>query len=186
MTKGSRLSVALLSALLITGCAARGVRIADLQDRPDKYEDKTVAVNDVVTTSWGIPLVPFQLYKVDDGTGEITVLARSGRAPRKGARVEVKGRLNEIGSFGGQSVGLHIEAVDVCGPTKKWRRLYVRETEAQMRQMHEAWLSHARPLLERVREMKQGGRPVERTEELAAVLLRRYMKLKLSGTLDLT
>jgi hypothetical protein len=112
MTKGSRLSVALLSALLITGCAARGVKIADLQDRPDRYDDKTVAVNGVVTTSWGIPLVPFQLYKVDDGTGEITVLARSGRAPRKGARVEVKGRLNEIGSFGGQAVGLHIEERD--------------------------------------------------------------------------
>ena len=112
MTTGSRLSVALLSALLITGCAARGVRIADLQDRPDKYDHKTVSVNGVVTTSWGIPLVPFQLYKVDDGTGEITVLARSGRAPRKGARVQVKGRLNELGSFGGQSVGLHIEERD--------------------------------------------------------------------------
>ena len=112
MSTASRLSVALLSALLITGCAARGVKIADLQDRPDRYEDKTVAVNGVVTTSWGIPLVPFQLYKVDDGTGEITVLARSGRAPRKGARVEVRGRLNEIGSFGGQSVGLHIEERD--------------------------------------------------------------------------
>jgi len=109
MTKLSRLSVALLSALLITGCAAHGVRIADLQYRPDKYDNKTVAVNGVVTTSWGIPLVPFQLYKVDDGSGEITVLARSGHAPRKGSRVEVKGRLNEIGNFGGQSVGLHIE-----------------------------------------------------------------------------
>ena len=112
MTNGSRLSVALLSALLITGCAARGVKIADLQDRPDKYDHKTVAVNGVVTTSWGIPLVPYQLYKVDDGSGEITVLARSGRAPRKGARVEVKGQLNELGSFGGQSVGLHIEERD--------------------------------------------------------------------------
>lgn len=113
MTTMPRLTVALLSALLITGCAARGVKIADLQDRPDKYEDKTVAVNGVVTTSWGIPLVPFQLYKVDDGTGEITVLARSSRsAPRKGARVEVKGRLNEIGNFGGQSIGLHIEERD--------------------------------------------------------------------------
>src|SRR4051812_7204882 len=112
MTKLSRLSVALLGALLITGCAARGVRIADLQDRPDKYDNRTVAVNGVVTTSWGVPLVAFQLYKVDDGTGEITVLARSGHAPRKGARVQVKGRVNEIGSFGGQSVGLHIEEHD--------------------------------------------------------------------------
>ena len=98
--------------MLITGCAARGVKIADLQDRPDKYDNKTVSVNGVVTTSWGIPLVPFQFYKVDDGTGEITVLARSGRAPRKGARVQGEGTLNEVGSFGGQSVGLHIEERD--------------------------------------------------------------------------
>ena len=112
MTKGSRLSVALLSALLITGCAARGLKVADLQDRPDKYDNKTVSVNGVVTTSWGLSPLPFNFYKVDDGTGEITVLSRSGRAPRKGARVEVKGRLSEIGNFGGQSVGLHIEERD--------------------------------------------------------------------------
>jgi len=112
MTKGSRLSVALLSALLITGCAARGLKVADLQDRPDKYDNKTVSVNGVVTTSWGLSPLPFNFYKVDDGTGEITVLSRSGRAPRKGARVEVKGRLSEIGNCGGQSVGLHIEERD--------------------------------------------------------------------------
>jgi hypothetical protein len=109
MKKASRLSAALLSAVLIAGCATGGVRIADLQNRPDKYERKTVSVNGVVTSSFGIPLVPFQLYKVDDGSGEITVLSRSGRAPRKGARVQVKGRLNELGTFGGTSVGLHIE-----------------------------------------------------------------------------
>ena len=94
MTKLSRLSVALLGALLIAGCAARGVKIADLKDRPDKYDHKTVAVNGVVTSSFGVSVLPFHFYKVDDGTGEITVLARSGQIPRKGARVEVKGRLN--------------------------------------------------------------------------------------------
>ena len=112
MTRVSRLSVALLSALLITGCAARGVKIADLQDRPDRYDDKTVAVTGVVTTSWGIPLVPFQLYNVDDGSGEITVLSRSGRTPAKGTRVEVKGKINEFAVFGGRSVGLHIQEED--------------------------------------------------------------------------
>lgn len=109
MKRASRLSAAVLGAILITGCAARGVHIADLQNRPDKYDNKTVSVNGVVTSSFGIPLVPFQLYKVDDGSGEITVVSRSGRAPRKGSRVQVKGKVNELGSFGGQSVGLHIQ-----------------------------------------------------------------------------
>ena len=110
MTKLFRLfSVALLGAVLVTGCAARGVRIAELKDQPDKYDDKTVSVTGVVTSSWGIPLVPFQLYNVDDGSGEITVISRSGRSPSRGARVEVKGKINEVGVFGGRSIGLHLQ-----------------------------------------------------------------------------
>ena len=106
------LTVAVLSAFLISGCAARGVRIAELKDQPTKYDDKTVSITGMVTSSWGIPLVPFQLYNVDDGSGEITVLSRSGRTPAKGTRVEVKGKINEFAVFGGRSVGLHIQEED--------------------------------------------------------------------------
>ena len=106
------LSVVLLSAAIVSGCVARGVRIAELKDRPDKYEDKTVSVTGVVTSSFGIPLVPFQLYNLDDGSGEITVLSRSGRSPSKGARVQVKGKVSEVAVFGGRSIGLHIEEDD--------------------------------------------------------------------------
>lgn len=113
MKKLSRVAfVALVGAFLISGCAARGVRIAELKDQPDKYDDKKISVTGVVTSSWGIPLVPFQLYQVDDGTGEITVVSRSGRSPSKGARVEVKGKVNEVGVFGGRSIGLHIQEDD--------------------------------------------------------------------------
>ena len=108
MKTASRLSVALFCKVLIAGCAARGVRIAELKDQPTKYHDRTVSVTGVVTNSWGIPLVPFQLYSVDDGSGEITVLSQSGRTPAKGTRVEVKGTVNEVAVFGGRSVGLHI------------------------------------------------------------------------------
>jgi hypothetical protein len=113
MSNLSRLfSVAILTAVLTAGCAARGVRVAELKDRPDKYDNKTVSVTGVVTQSFGVPLVPFQFYKVDDGSGEITVLSRSGRTPRTGARVEVKGKLNELGVFGGRSIGLHLQEND--------------------------------------------------------------------------
>jgi hypothetical protein len=113
MTRASRLSAAIVGAFLISGCAARGVHVADLQSRPDKFANKTVSVNGVVTSSFGVSLVPVQIYKVDDGSGEITVVSRGGRgAPRKGSRVEVKGRVNEIGNFGGESVGLHIQETD--------------------------------------------------------------------------
>ena len=56
-----------------------------------------------------MPLVPFKLYKVDDGTGEMTVLAQDGRVPSKGARVRVKGRVSDVATLGGQSLGLHLE-----------------------------------------------------------------------------
>lgn len=112
MQRASRFTAVIVGIVLLTACAARGVRVADIQNRPDKYANKTVSVNGVVTTSFGVPLVPFQMYKVDDGSGEITVLSRGSRAPRKGSRVQVKGRVNELGSFGGQSVGLHIQESD--------------------------------------------------------------------------
>ena len=109
MTTAPRIAIALLGAILITGCAARGVHVAELKDQPAKYYDKTVSVSGVVTNSWGVPLVPFQFYSVDDGTGQITVVAHTGRSLPKGSRVQVKGKVNEIATFGGQSVGLHLE-----------------------------------------------------------------------------
>jgi hypothetical protein len=99
-------------ALLVSGCAARQVRIAELKDQPTKYDKKTVRVTGMVTTSFGIPLVPFQIYNVEDGTGEITVISRSGRAPARGTRIEVKGTLGEVVVLGGRSIGLHIREQD--------------------------------------------------------------------------
>jgi hypothetical protein len=102
--------VAILAAVVLAaGCAARQVRIADLKDQPTTYNDKSVRITGMVTSSFGIPLVPFQLYNVEDGTGEITVVSRSGRAPATGTRVEVTGKLSEVAVLGGRSIGLHIQ-----------------------------------------------------------------------------
>ena len=57
------LAVLVLAALVAGGCAARGVRVAELKDQPGRYYDKSVSVTGVVTSSWGIPLVPFQLWQ---------------------------------------------------------------------------------------------------------------------------
>ena len=96
---------------------ARLLRHARRADRGAQGSAKQVRRSDhrvtgVVTRSWGMPLVPFQFYNVDDGSGEITVLSRSSRVLSAGARVQVKGRLSEIASFGTRSVGLHIEERD--------------------------------------------------------------------------
>jgi hypothetical protein len=107
-----RLTLAFLGAALLTSCSARSVRIADIKDRPGKYDEKTIAVSGVVTSSWSVPLGPYQFYNVSDGSGEISVLSKSGRAPSKGAHVKVEGRLNEIAEFGNRPIGLHLEERD--------------------------------------------------------------------------
>ena len=102
-------------AVTLSGCAlaVRNTQVADLKYNPGRYYDKTVAITGVVTSSWGVPLMPFKLYKVDDGTGEVTVLAQDGRTPTRGARVRVKGKVSELATFGGQSVGLHLRQSDI-------------------------------------------------------------------------
>jgi hypothetical protein len=109
----ARLTVALAVAAGLSGCALHSPSVADLKYNPGRYQNKTVSINGVVTSSWGVPLVPFKVYRVDDGTGELTVLSQNGRTPTKGARVKVKGRVNDMATFGGQALGLHLEQTDL-------------------------------------------------------------------------
>jgi hypothetical protein len=101
---------ALVAALAVSAsaCALRSPSIADLQHNPGRYYDRSVSVEGVVTTSWGLPMVPLKMYRVGDGSGEITVLSDSMRVPPRGARVRVRGRVSEFGSFGGRSIGMHL------------------------------------------------------------------------------
>jgi hypothetical protein len=48
------------------------------------------------------------MYRVSDGTGEVTVLSQGVRLPTRGARVRVRGRVDDLAVFGGQAVGLHL------------------------------------------------------------------------------
>jgi hypothetical protein len=95
---------------LLAGCAiSTHPRIADIRHDPGRYQRHSITIEGVVTSSWGLPLAPIKLYKVDDGSGEVTVVAHDGRTPPKGSRVSVKGRVSEVAEFGRQSVGLHLE-----------------------------------------------------------------------------
>lgn len=111
----ARFGAAIAIGAMLSGCAlvVRSPSIAELKFNPGRYHDRTVAIDGIVTSSWGVPLVPLKLYKVDDGTGEVTVVAQDGRVPTKGARVRVKGRVSEVATLGGQAVGLHIQQRDV-------------------------------------------------------------------------
>ena len=96
-------------AALSGACASMGSRsISEVKNNPGKFHDKTVTVEGVVTTSFGIPLVPFKVYRVSDGTEEMLVISDENRIPSKDARVRVRGEVKEVGLFSGRSFGLHL------------------------------------------------------------------------------
>jgi len=110
LVRSVRLLAIVAAVAALSGCAhaLRNPDIADLQRHPGRYQNHTVSVNGVVTSSWGLPLVPFRFYKVDDGTGEMTVLSDGRRMPATGERVRVKGRVEEVAVLGGRPLGLHL------------------------------------------------------------------------------
>ena len=101
-----------LLAAVITGCAARARNIADIRDDPGRYDNRQVEVTGRVTTAYSLPLVPYGLYKIDDGSAEITVLSERRGTPSRGALVRVRGNVREVANFGASSVGLHIQERD--------------------------------------------------------------------------
>jgi hypothetical protein len=97
-----------LAATVASGCALHTPTIGQVQTSPGRYADDTISVEGVVTTSWGIPMVPFKVYRVSDGTGEMLVISDDNRTPGRGARVRVRGEVNEFAVVGGRSFGLHL------------------------------------------------------------------------------
>ncbi len=110
-----RIVLALSAAIALSGCAMslRHPNIAQVRANPGRYQNQTISIDGVVTDAWGLPLLPYKMYKVDDGSGEITVLSQGLRMPTRGARVRVKGTVNELGVFGGQSIGMHLKEKDL-------------------------------------------------------------------------
>src|SRR5262245_10618713 len=80
-----RLAAAVGIATVIAACGTfRDAYIAELRDNPARYHDRSVNIDGVVTNAWGVPLLPFKLYKVDDGTGELTVVSQGSNIPTRG------------------------------------------------------------------------------------------------------
>ena len=111
----ARVTAVAALAALVPGCAltTRHSTVQELKYNPGRYHDHKVAIDGIVTSSWGVPLVPIKFYKIDDGTGELTVVSQGGRLPTRGAHVRVTGRVSEVAAFGGSSVGLHLRETDL-------------------------------------------------------------------------
>jgi hypothetical protein len=112
MTRMLRAGAVILASVVLTSCAARSVTINELKADPGRYQNRSVRVTGTVSTAFGASIVPVGMYTIEDGTGEINVLSRERGTPTKGARLQVKGKVNQVASFGGRSIGLHIQEED--------------------------------------------------------------------------
>ncbi len=107
------LIVALSAIVSACGLGLRNPNISELKNNPGRYQDRSVNIDGVVTSSWGVSVMPLKMYKVDDGTGEVTVLSNNRNIPTRGARVRVKGKVNQLGVFGDEALGLHLREEDL-------------------------------------------------------------------------
>lgn len=96
------LPVLLASVFCLTACPSR-TDIAKINSDPDRYRNKEVGIAGRVTESYGVPLLG-GAYELDDGTGKIWVISRSG-SPTRGAEVGARGRVQSGVTFGARNFG---------------------------------------------------------------------------------
>jgi hypothetical protein len=99
--KAVQAAVAVAFAVSLGACAST-VRISELLAEPSRYDGREVQVEGRVTRSAGVLGVGG--YEVDDGTGQIIVIAQGTGVPAQGSQTKVKGTFEPIFSFGGRSV----------------------------------------------------------------------------------
>lgn len=93
----------LAAALLSTACGS--VKIGRINADPSRFRNQTVHVTGSVVTSVG--LLGTGGYQIEDDTGKIFVITRSG-VPSRGSRVTVTGKVMPGVEVLGQAVGTAI------------------------------------------------------------------------------
>jgi hypothetical protein len=91
------------AALLLTGCGS--VQIGRINADPSRYRNRTIQVRGTVTNSVGA--LGTGGYQLEDGSGKIYVISRSG-VPSRGSRVVVKGTVQGGVQVLGTSLGTAI------------------------------------------------------------------------------
>jgi hypothetical protein len=99
----SRISLALLlvlGTLILAACPTR-TSIERINRDPGRYVGKEVAIGGRVTSSFGA--LGSGVFEVDDGSGRMWVFSERYGVPSNGAKVGVRGRLEQGFSFGGRT-----------------------------------------------------------------------------------
>ena len=102
--------LAVAPVLFISSCKEdkQTTSIRVLLDDPSKYDDQTVRITGDVEDSAGV--LGVGTYQVNDGTGTIRVLAKSGGVPRSGAKVVVEGEFDNAYTFGQDTMAVIVES----------------------------------------------------------------------------
>jgi hypothetical protein len=96
--------VPLAGALIVLAGCASVTPIGELLDNSSRYDGKTVRVKGEVREGAGG--LGIGAYQLQDNTGKITVVSDQGTAPRRGSRVEVKGKFESLFSLGSAGVAV--------------------------------------------------------------------------------
>lgn len=102
------LTAVIVLSIIGIGCPER-TSIADIEANPGKFQNKEVAIAGVTSTSYGLS-IPLSnksggIYKIDDGTGTIWVITDRS-VPSKGAKLGVKGKIQNGMNYNGKNYGL--------------------------------------------------------------------------------
>jgi len=89
--------------ILLAGCASV-TPIGELLDNSSKYDGKTVRIEGEV--KGGAGGLGVGAYQVQDKTGTLTVVSDQGSAPRKGAKIGVKGKFESLFALGAASLAV--------------------------------------------------------------------------------
>ena len=98
--------LAMAAVVLLMGCPGTKP-IRELLDDPSRFDGKTVRIAGEVKEAAGA--LGYGAYKVDDGTGSITVVSQGGGAPRVGAKVGVEGTFRSAFTLGSRTVAVLME-----------------------------------------------------------------------------
>ena len=105
-------TVAILAGLLLlSGCDYLPfgfTPVKEIVTSPGQFEGKVVRIKGKVKDVVKVPLVDLKMYVLDDGSGEVTVVA-SESLPAVNETVTLKGVVESMAIMGGESIGLRIQ-----------------------------------------------------------------------------
>jgi hypothetical protein len=105
---------ALVLMLGLRLAACKRTNIGDVTADPGRFMNKEINVAGEVTQSIGASFGKFGqgIYQIDDGTGKLWVYANERGVPTRGARVGVKGRIQQSLTFMGTNYATVMQESD--------------------------------------------------------------------------